>query len=161
MVIVQPQQISPTSVIVPFGDGGGLSRIDVERVDDSWLVTERWTTRNLKPSFNDFVYHDGHLYGFDQSIFTCIDVETGQRRWKRGRYGFGQVLLFDEQELLLITTEQGWIVLLEANPERHTELARIEALTDKTWNHPMVARDRLVVRNGEEAICYDLSTGAE
>jgi outer membrane protein assembly factor BamB len=161
MAIVQPQQISSRSIIVPFGDGGGLARIDVELVDNVWQVAERWRTRSLKPSFNDFVYYEGHLYGFDQNIFTCINAETGQRCWKRGRYGFGQVILFDEQGLLLITTEQGEIVLLEANPEQHVELIRLAALTGKTWNHPVVARNRLVVRNGVEAVCYDLSAAAQ
>jgi outer membrane protein assembly factor BamB len=161
MAIVQPQQINSKSVIVPFGDGGGLARLDVELANDAWQVTERWTTRQLKPSFNDFVYHNDHLYGFDQHIFTCIDAETGQRRWKRGRYGFGQVILLQEQSLLLITTEKGELVLLEANPERQVELSRIQAVVGKTWNHPIVSRNRLVVRNGAEAVCYDLSAGAE
>ncbi|MCA9123798.1 MAG: PQQ-like beta-propeller repeat protein [Planctomycetaceae bacterium] len=161
MAIVQPQQISAKSVIVPFGDGGGVARIDLQMVDDVWQLTERWRSNNLKPSFNDFVYYNGHLYGFDQHIFTCIDAETGQRQWKRGRYGFGQVILFAEQGLLLITAEKGELVLLEANPKQHTELTRLESLSGKTWNHPTVARKRLFVRNGAEAICYDLLVGAE
>jgi outer membrane protein assembly factor BamB len=71
------------------------------------------------------------------------------------------VILFEVQGLLLITTEHGEIVLLEANPNLHTEVARFEALTGKTWNHPIVVRHRLVVRNNKEAVCYDLSAGAE
>ena len=161
MAIVQPQQISASSVIVPFGDGGGVARIDLQMEDDTWQVTERWTSNSLKPSFNDFVYYDGHLYGFDQHIFSCTDAETGQRRWKQGRYGFGQVILFEEQGLLLITAEKGELVLLEASPEQHIEIARLESLSGKTWNHPTVARNRLLVRNGAEAICYDLSMGVE
>jgi outer membrane protein assembly factor BamB len=157
MAIVQPQQIGESSVIVPFGDGGGLARIDVELVDNTWQVSERWTTRSLKPSFNDFVFHAGHIYGFDQHIFTCIDAETGQRRWKRGRYGFGQVILFVEQGLLLITSETGEVVLLEANSKKHVEVARLKAVTGKTWNHPTMSHNRLVIRNSSEAVCYDFS----
>jgi outer membrane protein assembly factor BamB len=161
MAIVQPQQVGEKTIIVPFGDGGGLACIDVELVDDQWQVTERWQSNRLKPSFNDFVYHDGHLYGFDQNIFTCIDARTGERCWKQGRYGFGQVLLFEAQGILLVTTEQGSIVLLGASPGQHTELARFEVLTGKTWNHPIIIGNRLVLRNGEEAVCYDLPTGVE
>ena len=71
------------------------------------------------------------------------------------------MILFEVQGLLLITTEYGEIVLLEADPDLHTEVARFEALTGKTWNHPMVVRNRLVVRNSKEAVCYDLSAVAE
>ena len=40
-------------------------RVDVELVDDHWQTDEAWTA-NLKPYFNDFVHHDGHLFGFDR-----------------------------------------------------------------------------------------------
>lgn len=159
MAIVQPQQIDANSVVVPFGDGGGLARLDVELENDVWNVTETWASQQLKPSFNDFVYYDGHLYGFDQHIFTCVDAETGKRAWKAGRYGFGQLILFQDQGLLLITTEQGEVVLLKANAQRHEELTRMPGVSGKTWNHPIVTRNRLVVRNANEAVCFELSHG--
>ncbi len=157
MAIVQPQQIDATRRVVPFGDGGGLACVEVEHADNTWSVTEQWTTKQLKPSFNDFFFHKGHLYGLDQHIFTCIDGATGARQWKRGRYGFGQVIVFPEQDLPVITTEKGELVLLEASPEQHVELARTKAIAGKTWNHPIVSRNRLVVRNASEAVCYDLA----
>ncbi|MBS0261670.1 MAG: hypothetical protein JSS02_06895, partial [Planctomycetes bacterium] len=71
-------------------------------------------------------------------------------------YGNGEVLLLAEQGLLLILSEQGELALLKASPERHTELFKIAAIKGKTWNHPVVARGKLFVRNGEEAACYEL-----
>lgn len=156
MAIVQPQQIDETSVIVPFGDSGGLARLSVELMDGAWEIDEVWTSRDMKPSFNDFVHHEGYLYGFDQNLFCCLDAETGERCWKRGRYGFGQVILFAEQGLLLVASEQGELVLLEADPDSYSELASLEAIGGKTWNHPVVVRNRLVIRNGSEAVCYAL-----
>ena len=67
----------PDAVLLPkVAETAQLARLDVELVDNVWQVTEAWTTGQLKPSFNDFVYHNGHLYGFDQHIFTCISVFT-------------------------------------------------------------------------------------
>jgi outer membrane protein assembly factor BamB len=154
--MVQPQPIGGDSLIVPLGDGIGVARIDVERDGDTWEVMERWSSRRLKPSFNDFVHHDGFLYGFDQSIFTCVDAETGARVWRKGRYGFGQVLLLDEADALLVSSESGEIILVAADPTEPRELARIPAVEGKTWNHPVVAGDRLFVRNGVEAACFAL-----
>ena len=114
------------------------------------------SSRSLKPSFNDFVYHDGHLYGFDKNLFACVSGLTGQRRWKRGRYGFGQVVLLADAGQLIVTTEQGEVVLLEASPEKHTELGRVFAVEGKTWNHPIVVRNRHFVRNGKSAVCFEL-----
>jgi hypothetical protein len=110
----------------------------------------------MKPEFPDFVVHDGHVYGFDVSLFCCLDAATGNRCWKAGRYGRGQVMLLPEQSLLLVLSETGEAVLLAANPERHEVLGRFKALEGKTWNHPVIAQGRLYARNAEEMACYEL-----
>ena len=110
----------------------------------------------MKPYFNDFVIVDNHAYGFDGNIFCCVDITSGKRQWKRGRYGNGQVLLLADQKLLLIISETGELVILAANPTRHEELSRMSVLEGKTWNHPVIVRERLYVRNSEQAACFQL-----
>jgi outer membrane protein assembly factor BamB len=153
---LQPQLIDGDSLLLPSSMPTGTRRISVTKNDSGWSAKEKWTSRSLKPDFNDLVVHDGHIYGFDMTIFTCVDLETGDRVWKRGRYGSGQVLLLKQSETLLVVTEKGAIVLLKADPSGHQELARIEAVEGKTWNHPVVVGDRLYVRNAKEAACYRL-----
>lgn len=155
--ICQPQQVSATDLIVPLGDGVGLTRLEVTKSGDAWAVSEKWSSRKLKPSFNDFVVHDGHVYGFDQHIFGCLDAATGKEKWKEGRYGFGQVVLLAGAGRMVVTTEGGEVVLVAADPDDLTELGRVRAFREKTWNHPVAAGGRLYVRNGREAVCYDLS----
>ena len=122
---------------------------------------EVWTLRDFKPDFNDLVVFENHVYGFDSKIFTCIDLETGKRTWKGGRYGKGQVVLLEDAGLLIVAAEQGGVFLLKATPESLQELGSLDALKSKTWNHPVVVGDRLYVRNSEEAVCYQLPTAAE
>ena len=128
------------------------------RDDESWHVDVRWTSRDLKPYFSDFVHYEGHGYGFDGSILACINLTDGKRRWKRGRYGHGQVLLVVDMGMLLVVSEAGEVVLVVADPQEHREVARFNALEGKTWNHPVIARGRLLVRNAEEAACFELRT---
>jgi len=115
-----------------------------------------WGSRALQPSFNDLVIHSGFAYGFDEAIFGCLDLASGKRRWKKGRYGYGQVLLLEEQGLLLVAAESGEVVLLSANPDKLDELGRFQAVEGKTWNHPAFSHGRLYVRNAEEMGCWDL-----
>ena len=61
----------------------------------------------LKPSFNAFVFFDGHLYGFDQNILVCVDAATGKRLWKKGRYGFGRMILLENVGQLIVLSEFG------------------------------------------------------
>ena len=137
----------------------GTSLIEVTHASGSWSVKELWLSRQLKPSFNDFVVHGEDVYGFDGRIFTCVDSRTGRRRWKDGRYGSGQVLLLGDQPLLLVVTEDGEGVLVAADPKQHRELGRFQALQGKTWNHPVIAHGRLYLRNAEEIACYELPLG--
>lgn len=154
--VMQPRPISDTDLLVSFSPIDGLSRIQITSQEGQWAAAEVWSTNRIKPDYSDFVHYDGHLYGFDQNIFCSIDLATGQRNWKAGRYGSGQVLLFPDQPVLLVLSEQGELILLEPRPDKHSQLASIPAISGKTWNHPAVANGRLYVRNAEEMACFEL-----
>jgi outer membrane protein assembly factor BamB len=156
--IVQPGVLDGGRVLIGTGFGQGVRLVTVSLQSGAWTVDEGWTSRNLKPYYNDFVAHREHLFGFDGSILACIDLETGARQWKRGRSGNGQLLLIADQNLLLVLSERGEIVLVNADPEAFEELARMPAIAGKTWNHPVLVEDRLFVRNGEEAAAFRLPT---
>lgn len=110
----------------------------------------------MQPEFNDFVVHHDAIYGFDKGIFGCLNLADGKRRWKRGRYGHGQVLLLADYDLLLVLAESGEVALLATNKEAFRELFKFQAIEGKTWNHPALVGGRLYVRNAEEMACYDL-----
>jgi outer membrane protein assembly factor BamB len=161
--IVQPAVTPDGDVLIAPGDamgGLGLYRVALTHGPGGWKAEERWHSRGLKPYFNDFVVHKGHAYGFDGSILSSIDLADGERKWKGGRYGNGQLLLLADQDLLLIISEEGEIALVSATPDKFTELARMPALNGKTWNHPVVVREVLLVRNGEEMVAFKLSLAA-
>lgn len=153
---LQPQLINGDSILLPTGMGSGTRCIRITKTGELYSAEEVWTSRDLKPDFNDFVVFEDHAYGFDNSIFTCIDLKTGKRTWKGGRYGKGQVLLLEDSGLLLVAGEYGEVVLLKATPTTHTELASFQSIEGKTWNHPVVTGDRLYIRNAQEAACYRL-----
>ena len=154
--VVQPLVFDATSILIGTGMEDGTRRIDVTVNGDQCDTTERWTSRSMKPNYNDYVAHDGFLYGFDHNIFACVDLETGERQWKKGRYGNGQVLLLPDAGQLLVISEKGELVLLKTNPEKLEVLARHQVLDGKTWNHPVLVGDRVYVRNAEEAAAYQM-----
>ena len=157
--ILQPALVDGRDVLIAPADmmgGMGVRRISVSRGTGAWDVQDRWATRGLKPYFSDFVVHDGHAFGFDGSILSCIDLADGERRWKGGRYGHGQMVLLPDQDLLLVLSEHGELALVSATADQYREVARIPALEGKTWNHPVIAGDVLLVRNGEEMAAFRL-----
>jgi outer membrane protein assembly factor BamB len=153
---LQPRPLGDGQVLISSEGDLGLALLEVTRAGDGWAVEQRWDLPPLRSSFNDVVVHDGFVYGFDGGIFCCVDLGTGKRRWKDGRYGHGQVLLLAEQGVLLVVAEDGRAILVAAKPDKHKELGAFKAVEGKTWNHPAIAHGRLYVRNAEEMACYEL-----
>ena len=108
----------------------------------------------MKNKFTSSVLDNGFLYGLDEAILACIRADTGELKWKGGRYGYGQVLLAGDH--LIVLSESGELALVKATPDGHQELARFQAIQGKTWNHPALAGGRLLVRNANEMACFDL-----
>lgn len=161
MTIVQPAVASNGDVLFSAADAMGaaeIRRVAIVRSGSDWKVEERWTSNQLKPYFNDYVIHREHAYGFDGRILASIDLADGSRKWKGGRYGYGQLILLADQNLLLVLSEDGEIALVKAEPDQFTEVARVPAIEGKTWNHPVLAGSTLLVRNGEQMAAFRVST---
>jgi len=153
--VANPLVLPGDRVLASTGYGAGAELYQIAAADDGSLASEMlWQNKKLKAKFANMAYHDGFVYGLDDGILVCLDPETGKRRWKRGRYGHGQLILVDD--LLLITSEKGAVVLVEATPEKHNELARIEVFDHKTWNPPALAAPYLLVRTDSEAVCLEI-----
>jgi outer membrane protein assembly factor BamB len=94
------------------------------------------------------------LYGLDDGRLAAMDIATGERLWKEGRFGAGQHLLVGDK--VLIQSEQGPVHLAEATRMGFKELAKLDALSSKTWNYPTLAGKWLLVRNDRQVACYEL-----
>ncbi len=125
-----------------------------KRDDAAWTVEPVWHNRNLKTQFSNAVARDGFLYGLDLGILVCLDPQTGRRRWKKGRYGHGHILLIDD--LLLIQSDGGELALVEASPDAYRELGRVTIFDEKTWAVPAISGRKLLVRSEHEAAAFEL-----
>ncbi len=155
--IVQPSLTADGDILISVSAESGIRRLTVKQGADGWSVKEHWTSTRLKPYYSEFFVHNGHAFGFDGSILACIDLEDGKRKWKGGRYGAGQLFLLADQDLLLVLSEKGELALVAAASDKFTELARFPAIESKTWNHPVLTGDILLVRNAQEMAAFRLS----
>jgi outer membrane protein assembly factor BamB len=156
--VVQPHIVGDGLVMLSTPMSYGTRLLQVTKEGEDWKVVEKWTSKDLKPYFNDFVQLGDHVYGFDNDIFVCVELETGKKKWKKGRYGSGQALLVGDKGQILILSEEGDIVLADVSPKGIDERGRIKAIEGKTWNHPVIVGNKLLVRNSEQMACYELAT---
>ncbi|MBI3838775.1 MAG: PQQ-like beta-propeller repeat protein [Planctomycetia bacterium] len=152
--VAQPIAVGEDRVLLTKGYGIGSALCQIEHGADGWRVDQVWRTKNLKTKFTNAVVRDRFAYGLDEGILSCVEIATGKRRWKEGRYDHGQVLLVDD--LLLVQSEKGDVALVEATPDAYRELTRFSAVSGQSWNCPALSGRRLLVRSEEEAACYEL-----
>ncbi len=158
--VAQPVVLEGDRVLISAGYNIGSTMLRVSGSRGKWSVEQLWKNINMRCKFTSPVVYQGFLYGLDDGILVCLDEKTGERQWKDGRYGHGQLLLADD--LLLILSEDGKLVLVEATPEGHRELASMKALEgEKTWNTPALAEGKVYLRNHMQMACYDLAAKGE
>jgi outer membrane protein assembly factor BamB len=153
--VTQPAVVSDRRILLTKGYGGGAKLLELSRTGQAWDVREVWKDwRLLKTKFANVALLDGFVYGLSDGILECVDLEQGNRRWKDGRYGHGQVL--GVGDLLVIMSESGEVALVEARPDAYNQLGSFQALEGKTWNNPCLWGRFLLVRNAQEAACFQL-----
>jgi outer membrane protein assembly factor BamB len=155
MPMLQPHAIDNDSLVISTEPGA--TRLKATHEEDKWSVEPAWVSTNLRAGFNDFVLRDGCIFALDDGVLCCIDLADGKRLWKKGRVGHGQILSLPDQNLFLVSTDKGELILVTADREGYKELGRIQAIEGKTWNGPVLAEGRVFLRNGEEMAAYDLS----
>ena len=153
--VSQPVATGTDKVLISSGYGVGCELIQVNPAPGGSMKTDTlWKNRNLKAKFSNTVIYKEDAYGLDDGILVCIDLQTGKRRWKGGRYGHGQLILADDH--LVVLSERGELAIVKPNRDSLQETARIKLIEGKTWNHPTLAAPFILVRNASEAACYKL-----
>jgi len=152
--IAQPVLLGANQFLLSAGYGTGCSAFEVTQTNSIFSTRLLWKNKFLKNKFSSSVFYDGCIYGLDEDILTCLDAKTGERKWKDGRFGYGQVLLASGH--LIILSGEGELALVKATPEKFEELARFQAIHGKTWNNPAIADGKIFVRNAVEMACFDL-----
>jgi outer membrane protein assembly factor BamB len=154
--VSQPVALTGDRVLLSKGYGINAKLLQIRRAgEERWSVDEIWNApRVLQTKFSNVVVLDEYAYALSDGILQCVSLSDGRRQWRGGRYGQGQVL--GVGSTLLVQAETGEIVLVAARPDRHEELAVFPALQGMTWNNPCLYGQYLLVRNAEQAACYEL-----
>jgi outer membrane protein assembly factor BamB len=152
--VAQPVLVGDHRVFLSASYGAGAAVFDVSVAGARFTTRPVWANSLMKNRFQTSVLLDGYVYGLDEGILTCLDVNTGERKWKGGRYGYGQVTLAGHS--LIVFTEASELVLVEATPGRFNEVARMQALEGPSRNVPAIANGTLLVRNATDIAAYDL-----
>lgn len=156
----QPVIAPGDRVFLSAGYAMGCVLLQVKKdAEGRFSATPVWEHHKMKTQFNTVTLLGGHLFGLDDGKLACLDLATGERLWKEGRFGNGQHLLLTRETapaLALIQSEPGPVFLCEAGKDGMQEIAKLDALSAKTWNYPTLAGRHLLLRNDRQVVCYEL-----
>ena len=141
------------------GDAQGAVMVRVTGSGEEAKVEELWKAPFMRNHFSSSLYHDGHIYGFDNSTFKCISAETGDQNWAKRGLGKGSLIYADGN--LVVLSDRGKLLLVEATPEEYREKGSVQALDGKCWTAPTLAGGRLYLRSHSEMVSYDATAGGE
>lgn len=151
----QPIAVAANRVYLSSGYGHGAAVLELTPQGDGFQTRVVWANNRMKNKFNSAVLQEGYLYGLDDGILACVAAESGELKWKGGRYGYGQLLFASGH--LVVLTEEGDVALVRATPEKYQEVARFSALKGKTWNIPAISDGLLLVRNEVEMAAFRIA----
>ena len=145
------------------GYGVGAGAVKVEKDGSGLKATEIWRTENDNINhWSTPVVKDGFLYGmfsfkeYGKGPLACVDIRTGKMKWKEAGFGPGNVILSADGELVILS-DKGEIVLVDANPDSYKELARADVLSGKCWSTPSLTDGKIYARSTTEGGCFDLA----
>jgi outer membrane protein assembly factor BamB len=144
----------------------GAVAVKLSKAGGAFAAQQIWKTpgNDAGNQWSTPVAIGGYVYGiFGQAIFAtapleCVDLATGQVKWKKAGFGPGGVNVVDGK--LLVLSDAGDLVLVKAAPDAYTELARSHVLAGKCWNSVAISNGRIYARSTKEGVCLDFSAAA-
>ena len=142
-------------VFISTGYAVGCALLKVNKDGDTLTPKRLYKNPRMKNHFSTCVRYKGHLFGFDDSTLTCMNLLTGKVEWKERGFGKGSVLLVNDR--LIVYGDNGLLALAEANPTEYVERGRFQFSTQSScWSVPVVSNGRLYVRDQEKLVCFDV-----
>jgi outer membrane protein assembly factor BamB len=152
-----PVFVAPDKVLVSSGYDTGATLFRLRAAEGRIVPEQVWKSRVLKNQFSSSLLAGDSLFGFDNGTFKCLDVRTGEEKWKQRGLGHGSLILADGH--LLVLSESGKLVLADATPAGYVERGSFQALNGRCWTAPSLADGVLYLRNQDTMMAIDIAEG--
>jgi outer membrane protein assembly factor BamB len=140
------------------GQGRGTKAVQIAKEGDAFAVKDLWANTALGVQFNTPVLKNGYLYGIsDRGNYFCINAKTGETAWTdTERHGnFGSIL--DAGSVLIGLTQDGTMLVYQPNEKAFTSIASIKVGETQTYAHPILAGNRIFVRDQDSLILWAIN----
>ena len=147
------------TVFITSGYGSGCALLEYGESG----CKERWRNREMRSQIGSVVAYEGHLYGFNgqvggKGVLKCLSYQTGEARWEHKGLGTGTLMLAEGK--LIVLSEKGKLVIVEASPAEYKPLQEAQILEGKCWTQPVLSHGKVYARNAVgDMVCVDVTAG--
>jgi outer membrane protein assembly factor BamB len=163
--------------IIYGGSGRGFKAVKLEKEGDGFAAKELWSNPEKSVQFNTPVLKNGLLFGLTAgNEFFCLNAQTGQTSWSaplapaseaggaggpgggggRGGRGGGYGSIVDAGSVMLALTPASELIAFEPSDKAYAERARIKVADSPTHAHPLVAGDRVFIKDKESLALWTI-----
>lgn len=151
-------------VFASAGYGTGAALVRIAPGEESLEAEEVYFLEagTLQNHHGGLVLHEGTVYtgtGHNRGFPIAVDLLSGQVRWGPVRAGGnGSAAASYADGRLYFRFQDGRMLLIEATPEEYREAGSflIPDVQKESWSHPVVADGKLLLREQDDLLCYDL-----
>jgi outer membrane protein assembly factor BamB len=138
-----------------YGTGGAL--LELTAGAGEVKAREIYFTRDMQNHHGGVLLVNGYLYGFSNTILTCLEFATGKVNWRLRSVGKGALTYADGR--LYILSEDNVVGLANVSAGAYAEVGRFH-IADQglpSWAHPVVSGGKLYIRNQSTLTAYDVT----
>ena len=138
-----PIVVGNDQVFISSGYNRGCAMIEVSPEGESNIL---WENKDMRNKMSGCVLINDHLFGFDESMLKCLDLD-GNEMWRQRGLGMGTIMA-SEDGRLIINSSKGELIVAKATPDGYEELSRMKVLDGgEYWTTPVLANSIIYTRN--------------
>ena len=140
-----------------YGNGGACQKLSVR---NRRLFSEQaWETKDMDCHHGGYVIVGGYIYGNHKGGWNCLDLRTGQKKWKGRGVTKGSIIYADGM-LYMFSENGGRMGLVHAKPDSFVEAGEFRVQgSGASWAHPVISDGRLYLRYADNLYAYDIKAG--
>jgi outer membrane protein assembly factor BamB len=154
--IATPAVVGPY-VFLSSGYGRGCAVVEVSQGKGGEFQARRvYEGNQMCNHYASSVRYKDYIYGFNDTLLTCMSFRTGEVLWKERGFQKGSLILADGN--LIVLGEKGKLAVAPASPKEFKPVSssKVPGRRSRFWNIPVLAGGRLYVRDEDHLICLDV-----
>jgi outer membrane protein assembly factor BamB len=153
-----PTPVVDGDIVIYTGQGKGTRAVKVERQGDGFVTREQWSNEKVGTKFDTPILKGGLLFGMsDKGSFFCLNAKTGEVAWTDTvirRDGFDAIL--DAGSVIVALPSTSELIAFKPSEKQYEELARIKVADTPTYAHPVLAGNRVFVKDQDAVTMWTI-----